>query len=323
MTAGTTTPEGRLRYGLQQGDPVWLAFSRVGGRHLGAIAALILVPASGPLVTLLLVSYLLRIWAMEAVYHRYFSHAAYRAGRLTQFLLALWGTQCGQRGPLWWAATHRAHHRFADLPADPHSPRAKGFLHAHARWLTDGRWLSTDLDVVADYARFPELRWLNKYYYVPLYLAVPALYGIGQAGWLGPHISGLAAVLWGGFLPTTLALHMTSFVNSLGHLPSFPGGYRRYPTLRDDSMNRPILGLVTLGAGWHNNHHRYSAAARTGFAWYEIDGVYWSLRALQAAGVIYGLKGVIPDAILREGGLVSTKQATRLHAKPGASAETG
>jgi stearoyl-CoA desaturase (delta-9 desaturase) len=320
-TEGITTPDVRPPWGLQTGDPVWLAFARVGGRHLGAIAALLFVPPSAPLVTLLVVSYLIRIWAMEAVYHRYFAHATYQAGRLVQFLLALLGTQCGQRGPLWWAATHRTHHRYADTPRDPHSPADQGFLHAHAGWLTDGRYLVTDLDVVADYARFPELRWLNKYYYVPLYLAVPALYLAGDAGWLGTQISGLAAVLWGGFLPTTLALHMTSLVNSVGHMPGFPGGYRRYPTVRDDSMNRPLLGLLTLGAGWHNNHHRYGAAARSGFAWYEIDVVFWSLRVLRKLRVIRHVKDSVPEAILREGGLRPVRDAGLSH-PPRAPAES-
>lgn len=314
-TEGITTPTARPRYGLQPGDPVWLAFTRVGGRHVGAIAALLFIPPSGPLFTLLLVSYLVRIWAMEAVYHRFFAHAAYRTGRIRQFLLGVLGTQCGQRGPLWWAATHRAHHRYADTPLDPHSPAGKGFLHAHARWLTDGRHLATDLDVVADYARFPELRWLNRYYWVPLYLAVPLLYLAGDAGWLGARISGIAAVLWGGFLPTTLALHMTSFVNSLGHMPDFPGGYRRYPKVPDGSMNRPVLGVLTLGAGWHNNHHRYGGAARTGFAWYELDMVFWSLLALQKLGFIHDVKATIPEAILREGG-IRTGGGTKLPHPP-------
>ncbi len=312
MTEGMATSEVRPRLGIQPGDPVWLAFTRVGGRHVGAIAAVVFFAPSVPLVTLLVVSYLVRIWAMEAVYHRYFSHAAYQTNRVCQFLLALLGTQCGQRGPLWWAATHRTHHRYADTPKDPHSPAGKGFLHAHARWLTDGRHLATDLAVVADYARFPELRWLNRYYYVPLYLAVPMLYLAGEWGWLGSQISGLAAVLWGGFLPTTLALHMTSFVNSLGHMPSFPGGYRRYPKVRDGSMNRPVLGLLTLGAGWHNNHHRHSASARTGFAWYELDMVFWSLLVLQKLAIISKLKGTVPDAILREGGLLPARGAGQI-----------
>lgn len=302
-TEGTTTPTVRPRLGLQPGDPVWLAFIRVGGRHVGAVAALLLYTPSVPLLTLCLVSYLVRIWAMEAVYHRYFSHAGYRTGRVCQFLLAVLGTQCGQRGPLWWASTHRTHHRFADSPDDPHTPVGNGFWHAHARWMTKGDRLSTDLDLVADFARYPEMRWINRYYWVPLYLAVPALYWAGAAGLFGPGIDGLAAVLWGGFLPTTLALHMTSLVNSIGHMPGVPGGYRRFPGLRDQSVNRPLLALLMLGAGWHNNHHRYGAAARSGFAWYELDLVYASLWLLQRLGVISDLKDEVPEAILREGGI--------------------
>lgn len=315
---GTTTPGNQPRYGLQAGDPVWLAFLRVGGRHMGALAALICFAPTPALLTLLLVSYCLRIWAMEAVYHRYFAHASYRAGRLMQFLLAVLGTQCGQRGPLWWAATHRTHHRHADTLEDPHSPAHRGFWHAHARWLTQRKQLMTDLDVVADLARYPELRWLNRYYWIPLYLALPALYAVGAHGWLGSDINGWSAVLWGGYLPTTLALHMTSLVNSLGHMPSFPGGYRRYDGLRDRSVNRPLLALLMLGAGWHNNHHRYSGAARAGFAWYELDLTYWSLRVLEKLGLVSGVKGIVPGTILREGGLGRGPGGLRL--RPRASA---
>jgi stearoyl-CoA desaturase (delta-9 desaturase) len=120
---------------------------------------------------------------------------------------------------------------------------------------------------------------------------------------LGDGVSGWAAVLWGGYLPTTLALHMTSLVNSIGHMPNIPGGYRRFQSLPDRSVNRPLLALLMLGAGWHNNHHRFGGAARAGFAWYEFDPVYWSLRALASLGVISNLKGSIPASILREGGL--------------------
>lgn len=317
-TAANATPKGNpqhARFGIQTGDPLWLAWCRVGGRHLGAVAALVLFPPTWALVGLLLGSYFIRIWAMEAVYHRYFAHASYRASRPVQFLLALVGTQCGQRGPLWWAATHRLHHQHADRPGDPHSPRQGGFLHAHARWLTRPEQLGTDLDRVADFARYPELRWLNRCYWVPLYLMVPMLWLAGNAGWFGPDISGPAALLWGGYLPTTLALHMTSLVNSIGHMPGIPGGYRRFTRLADASVNRPLLALLMLGAGWHNNHHRFGGAARAGFAWYELDIVYLSLRALAALGLISGLKSEIPAAVLCEGGLGTPPSAAKLRGR--------
>ena len=301
----------RIRYGIQPGDPVWMASTRVGGRHLAALLAPFLFPLSWPLATLCVASYLLRIWAMEAVYHRFFAHRAFAANRGVQFLLALVGTQCGQRGALWWAATHRTHHRFADSADDPHTPALRGFTYAHAGWITHARHLATNLDVVADYACYPELRWLNRYYWLPLYLAVPALYCAGAAGWFGSAISGGAAVFWGGFVPTTLALHLTSCVNSLGHMSWFPGGYRRYDGLRNNSTNRPLLALLTLGAGWHNNHHRFSSAARAGFAWYELDVVYWSLVLGQALGLWRQVKGVIPEQVLREGGLTLLSRKLR------------
>ena len=77
---------------------------------------------------------------------------------------------------------------------------------------------------------------------------------------------------------------------------------RRFDT-DDDSVNRPLLALITLGGGWHNNHHRYGATARAGFAWYEIDVTYYILKLLQWVGFVKEMRDRIPDDVRREGGL--------------------
>lgn len=294
-------PAGERRFGVQPGEPLWFARARVVERHLGAIAALVAFPIETNLVALFVVSYLIRMWGMEAVYHRYISHRAYRVSRPVQLVLAIIGTQCGQRGPLWWAAMHRRHHRHVETPDDPHSPSAHSWVHAHFLWFVKPENMTTDLDAIPDLARFGELRWLNRYFWVPLYSPALLLTLAGHLGWLGTGVTALGALCWGFFLPSLVALHMPSFVNSAGHLPRVPGGYRRYHG-RDGSTNRPLLALLTLGSGWHNNHHRYASAARAGFAWYELDITYCSLLLLRALGVVRALKRV-PARVRAEGGL--------------------
>ena len=301
-------PHASDRYGVQRSAPPWVVQLRIAVATAGGFLAPILYPPTKALLLLFVVSYLVRMWATETVYHRYFSHRAFQAGRFVQCVLALLGTQNGQRGPLWWAAKHRVHHRNTESPDDPHSPQSRSFHYAFLTWLWDRRNSDTDLDAIPDYARFPELRWINKYYAVPFYGGAALLVVAGHLGWLGPAIDGGEALLWGFFLPVTAVLAGVALVNSTCHMPQLPGGFRRYAT-SDRSVNRPLLALLTLGGGWHNNHHRYAAPARAGFAWWEIDLAYYVLRALESLGVVRKVKGTLPDEVLREGGLKPTRRS--------------
>jgi len=297
-----TSAQRRRRYGVQKSAPPWVVQARIAVATLGGVLAPMLYPPTKALVLLFVVSYVVRMWATESVYHRYFSHRAFRAGRAVQCLLALLGTQSGQRGPLWWASKHRLHHQAADEPDDPHSPNVHGFRYAFIGWLWDRRSADTDLDAIPDYARFAELRWINRYYALPFYGGGALLVLAAHLGWLGPGITAGGALLWGFFLPVTAVLLGVALVNSLCHMPGVPGGFRRYDTA-DRSMNRPLLALATLGGGWHNNHHRYAKPARAGFAWWELDPAYYVLRILEALRLVRDVKGRIPVDVLREGRL--------------------
>jgi stearoyl-CoA desaturase (delta-9 desaturase) len=241
--------------------------------------------------------YWLRMFAITGFYHRYFSHRAFEASRAVQFAFALLAASAAQRGPLWWAGVHRRHHAEADTDSDPHSPR-RGFLHAHVGWFLKRKHFATDLDRVKDWSRFPELMWLDRYdSAVPIAAAV-AMFGLGAAlqRWLPAlSTSGLQMLLWGYCVSTVILLHATLLVNSVTHR----FGERRYAT-RDDSRNLRWLAWLTLGEGWHNNHHRYAAAARQGFFAGEIDLSYRMLRLLERAGLVRNLRAV-PPAILAEG----------------------
>jgi stearoyl-CoA desaturase (Delta-9 desaturase) len=176
---------------------------------------------------------------------------------------------------LWWASHHRTHHKLSDQPGDIHSVKQDGFFYSHMGWIMTSEHDATDWAKIKDFASYPELRWLNRWHLVPPIALAVLLFAIG--GW---H-----ALLWGFFVSTTLLWHGTFTINSLSHL----FGWRRYPTT-DDSRNNPLLALVTMGEGWHNNHHHYQGAANQGWRWYELDLSYLVLRALAAVGLVWDIR---------------------------------
>ncbi|HEY1786852.1 MAG TPA: acyl-CoA desaturase [Verrucomicrobiae bacterium] len=234
--------------------------------------------------------YLLRMFAVTGFYHRYFSHKTFHTSRAAQFLFAVLGATAVQRGPLWWSYQHRHHHKHSDDDEDEHSPTLRGFWWSHIGWITSGRNFPTDYSQVRDLARFPELVFLNRFDSLVPFLFAVFLFGLGHL--LHVYLPSLGVtswqmLVWGFFISTTVLFHATSSINSLAHLL----GKRRYET-EDNSRNSLILALITLGEGWHNNHHRYMNATRQGFYWWEIDISYGLLKALSWTGLIWGLKPV-------------------------------
>ena len=232
-------------------------------------------------VVLGVVLYASRMFFITAGYHRYFAHRSYRLGRVAQFVMAFGGTTSVQKGPLWWASQHRAHHRFADGEGDPHSPQ-NGFWWSHVGWLLSGRFGATRSELIDDFERYPELRFLNKYDWIGPWTVGVASYLI--AGWSGLVVGffGSTVVLW----------HVTFSVNSVAHL----FGRRRYATT-DSSRNCVPVAVLTLGEGWHNNHHHYPASARQGFHWWEIDPAFAVLRMMSWIGIVRDLR--VPPAAAR------------------------
>ncbi len=254
-----------------------------------AISATVLfvftVPFRWELVGVALVSYFLRMFGITAVYHRYFSHNAYKTSRVFQFLLAFIGATAMQKGPLWWAAHHRDHHRYSDTEKDLHSPKQKGFWYSHMLWFLSNDYNDYDSRVIKDYYKYPELVFLDKYHWIaPLSYAI-LLYAIGGWDWL----------VYGYAVATFFLGHATWTINSLAHV----FGSKRFPT-RDDSRNHFLLALITMGEGWHNNHHHYAHSANQGFYWYEIDMSYYILKFLSWFGLVWDLKKP-PARVLDEG----------------------
>lgn len=239
-------------------------------------------------------SYILRMFAVTGCYHRYMSHRSYKTSRWFQFAFAFLASTAPQRGPLWWAAHHRLHHRFSDRPEDPHSPVCHGFWTSHVLWWNLRKNRFTRKDLVPDLWKFPELVFLNRFDFLgPLSLAVTA-YLVGEIlHFVAPGFgtNGLGMLIWGFVVPTVALSHGISSVNSFGHL----WGRRRYET-QDNSRNNFWLALITLGDGWHNNHHHFPGSARHGFYWWEIDLTYYGLCLLEKLGLIWDLKPV-PEGV--------------------------
>ncbi|MDB5033452.1 MAG: stearoyl-CoA 9-desaturase [Chlorobi bacterium] len=232
--------------------------------------------------------YLVRMFAVTAGYHRYFAHRTYKTSRVFQFILGFMGATSLQNGPLWWAAHHRNHHRFSDTEHDVHSPVVGGVWWAHVGWILSKKFSAYDPKVVHDLEKFPEIRWLNRHYIWAAVLMAAVLYGVGMIlQYEAPqlHTSGFQLLIWGGFISTTILYHGTFTINSLAHM----FGSRRFET-SDDSRNNFFLALITLGEGWHNNHHRYLASERQGFYWWEIDISHYILKVLSWLGIVWDLK---------------------------------
>ena len=275
----------------------WARIVPFAGVHLACLATL-RVGASATAVGTALALYALRMFAITGFYHRYFSHRAFRTSRPSQFLFALIGASAVQRGPLWWAAHHREHHAHSDTPGDVHSPRQRGFLWSHMGWFMSHKHVRPDFSRVKDLLRYPELRFLDRFdVLVPTLLGVGVfLFGVALKHLApGLHTNGWQMLVWGFFVSTVAVYHGTYTINSLSHV----FGRQRYRT-GDTSRNNPWLALITLGEGWHNNHHHYPASARQGFYWWEFDITYYMLKLLSMLGLIWDLRAV--PAAIREGG---------------------
>jgi stearoyl-CoA desaturase (delta-9 desaturase) len=225
----------------------------------------------------------IRIFSIGAFYHRYFSHRTFKTNRFWQCIFAILGATAMQRGPLWWAGQHRKHHTVADQINDAHSPVHHGFLWSHIGWFLSDQNYYTDTTYLSDLTRYPELRFLDRYDVV-----VPLFFGMGLFG-LGvllekyaPSLktNGWQLLVWGFSIST-----ITVSINSISHL----FGKRPFNT-KDNSHNHWFLALLTLGEGWHNNHHHYPSSIRQGFTFWQIDITYYILCLFKKLGIIWDVK---------------------------------
>jgi stearoyl-CoA desaturase (delta-9 desaturase) len=242
--------------------------------HAVVIVGVFLVPFSWPAFAAGVALYFLRMFGITAGFHRYFAHRGFKTGRVFQFILALLGTLASQKGVLWWSGHHRHHHKRSDLEGDVHSPK-DGVFWSHMGWVMSSKWEDTPDAQLREFAKYPELLWLNRWWYVP-----PV--ALGVVTWL---VGGWIALFWTFAVSTVLLYQATFCINSMAHL----WGSRRYQTT-DTSRNNLLLALMTMGEGWHNNHHHYQSTANNGFFWWEVDLSYAILKVLSWFGVVWDLR---------------------------------
>jgi stearoyl-CoA desaturase (delta-9 desaturase) len=244
--------------------------------------------------------------------HRYFSHKSFKTSRPVRLVLAALATMSMQGSIIGWVADHRRHHAHTDDCGDLHSPHVddhcrpvqglRGLLHAQLGWLfadtySDPRIFAKDLlndPVVAFFGR-TRLAW----YFLSI-VALPALYGYA----LGGSESVLGAILVGGALRAIVFSQSILALNSIGHTI----GEQRFEQA-NSSRNNMLLAVLTLGEGWHNNHHRFPRNAYAGLAWYEIDplgsmiglgeklGIFWDVVRV---GGVTAFERTQKDARLQE-----------------------
>jgi len=257
------------------------------GAHIACLTALE-TGVSAVALVVAGVAYVLRAFGVTAGFHRLLAHGSFKAGRATQFTLALLGTLATQGGPLWWVSHHRNHHRYSDAPPDIHSPRQRGFWYAHMGWMWDKSSFETVGTNIKELHRFWELKALQRYYPLLVLAQAVVFYALGASlGYYFPEsgTTGPQMLVWGFIISTVALWHATFMVNSVCHV----WGKRTYET-DDDSRNNPFVALLTLGEGWHNNHHKYGYSARHGLEKWQIDPTYLGLRTLEAIGLISDLK---------------------------------
>ena len=265
--------------------------------HVGCLA-IFWVGVSWVAIAIGVVVFFVRVFALTAFYHRYFSHRAFKTTRWFQFLGAFLGNTAGQRGPLWWAAHHRDHHKHSDRGADVHSPHIHGFWWSHMGWFLQGKNFAKSLSNVKDLTRYPELRFLDRYDFLAPTCLGGFLFVLGGLLERLTPLLGTSAwqmFVWAFLVSTVLLYHVTYAINSLAHV----FGSKRFPTT-DESRNSFWLAIITFGEGWHNNHHYYPTSARQGFYWWEVDVTYYILRGLAAIGIVWDLRPV-PQRVLAEG----------------------
>jgi stearoyl-CoA desaturase (delta-9 desaturase) len=261
--------------------------------HVAAVAGVVALGWSWTGFALAVGLYVVRMFFVTAGYHRYFSHRSFRTSRFVQLVFALGAMSSSQKGVIWWAGHHRRHHKYSDLPGDVHSALREGFVWSHVGWILSRKYQSTEAQRVRDLTEYPELVWLDRWWWL-----VPTALGVGLYA-----AGGAFALVWGLFVSTVLLWHGTFTINSLTHI----FGSRRYVTT-DNSRNNPLLALITLGEGWHNNHHYYQRSVRQGFFWWEFDVTYYVLQALALFGLVWDLHSP-PERVVAGGRIAPVKDA--------------
>ncbi len=234
-----------------------------------------------------------RSFFITGYYHRCLSHGSYKLHPAVEAVFAFIGTTAAQKGPVWWAAHHKDHHKDSDGPGDPHSPQ-DGFLWSHMGWISSPIHSRTRTENFRPQRLTPQLVWLDKHDALGpwtlgsiCFLAVAVLHA--HAGVVAFLLGGLAGLAM--FFASTLVLwHSTFVVNSLTHLPKL--GRKPYVLPNDNSRNSTIAAVLTGGEGHHRNHHRFQWSARIANHWWQWDPAWYVIWTLGKLGIAKSIRVV-------------------------------
>ncbi|MEZ5872546.1 MAG: fatty acid desaturase [Nitratireductor sp.] len=242
-------------------------------------------------------NYVFGTLGINLFYHRFLTHKGFQCPKWLERTLAVLAVCCFQDSPARWVAVHRRHHEFSDKDADPHSP-VRGFLWAHIGWVLVKSADATRLELYARYAkdvlRDPFYRKLEepRIYVGVLVLQCLVFFGAGflvdlilGGGLQSALVFGASLLIWGVFVRTVFVWHATWSVNSVTHV----WGYQNYDT-GENSRNNILIGYLTNGEGWHNNHHADPRSARHGHRPFEFDLTWLTIRFFASLGLAWNIK---------------------------------
>ena len=253
--------------------------------HVMAIATPLFFSWSGLVIAVIIGT--VSGFGITICYHRLLTHGSFKTYQWMKQLLTLIATLSWEGGPLTWVGTHRIHHKYSDQEGDPHTPN-HGFDWAHMGWMLvrtpEGQ---NALDYTRDLQKDPWMLWIQKYFWVSQVVLTIVLYALGYL--TGGTDLAVSWVIMGVGLRTTVIFHWTWLINSLAHT----WGYRNFET-KDGSRNLPwILSIITIGEGYHNNHHRYQKSAAHGLKPREVDLTYLVIKILEKVGLAWDV--FVPD----------------------------
>lgn len=265
---------------------------------LAFLAAIVLL--WGGLVTWLDIGILVVMYAFVGFgvtigFHRLLTHRSFTAPAPVRGLLAIAGSMSVQGAVIHWVADHRKHHAFTDEEGDPHSPHTHGgdgfrgvlagIWHAHTGWLFEDRERSSARRYAPDLLKDETIRFVDRQFltWVLLGLGIPFVAGFVLSGW--DITAGLTALLWGGFVRIFILHHATWSVNSICHM------YGKQPyEIDDQSTNNWAVAFISLGEGWHHNHHAFPTSAKHGLQGRQFDPSYWIIRGMEKVGLASDVK---------------------------------